>query len=498
MGISQGRFPLLAATIIVAFPMSGIALAQEVPSRAYPHWCEDLIGEHAAELGTDDLGTCGSDPRSVGEASTVEEDMASLDPREFLPEELAEFVVSCQSARERDQASRREGGSGDSWFAWCVANPPLRGLVERVSFIPRGARRASRIAAAGARVVPVCDGVRELQIDGARSPRAERRLLRSAFDVDGIRAAAASSHALDLASGGRMVDACSVPRRGVDARVTYYEYTIEHRRSASGHTYVATTDAGDLPAAYASAADCAPLPSPPSATGVRSETATTPPELMGRPSVDHITTREEFLSAMEWTRRLLVSCSDAAALMRTSCADQWRQTNALFEAALRDRPCDMVQWSHSYAESLPTSDADLPIWLLAQVTTVRGGVTEVTAMLEMRAGAAVDTCGAAPCECVRSGLFAMLQAMGSHVVDGAGGRSRVSDLFRSPGLSGHESDWLRIRGEVQRMLREPAGGACRNTRFPIVERLFERAAANCRSGVGGGGSMPEPPRCPSC
>ena len=470
-----------------------LALAQEASSaRTYPHWCEDLMG--SAER-------CFSDPRART-PSTIVADLASEDPYDFLPEELAEFVIGCQRARERDEASRASGGGGDAWFAWCHSHPHLGGRLGSIMFIPRSSRRAARIASVGARVVPDCDDD-QLQLDaGIRSRRALMRLLRQALSIDAIDEAREEARRIVL-PGTLIVDACAVPSSRTRGRTLVQFYSLmraEHRARGSTPAYIAEVEGGSLPEAYIGRSDCPDR----AVTGVVVETAVTPPELLGMP-VDHIESYADFEAAMNWRRRLDRECGPEGSMPAVDCVRLRSTSENLFLRHATGDPCGFVSHAVQYGGAAGGYLEGQSFRVLGMFSAMRAGEPPSTSA-ESAIVALIEGCRADHCSCSASGALEVLAfAAYPHHLTIGGDYVEVPGIYGlAPSLAALETEALSLERLIDRERR--TGGfsvtdsaECSHRRR-LVPSLFHRAGLECArtrgpaTGESGGSSASSTPR----
>lgn len=141
----------------VLFTLLGLAAAHAF-SGSSSNWCEDLVGE------------CRGSPELVTA-------LASADPSEFLPGDLADYVAKCADARRKQDAA--------ALAALHVSNP-LRGVVSQMILISRAEIAKAMLPASGGRFVVGCPTgrgyvQRSIQVRADLPEKQQRALLKNIF-----------------------------------------------------------------------------------------------------------------------------------------------------------------------------------------------------------------------------------------------------------------------------------------------------------------------------
>jgi hypothetical protein len=126
------------------------------PAPPFDHLCEDL-----------GIGCQGA----FREDSALLRLLATRDPREFLPDGLADRVLGCEAARRAGDAAAVEN---------CRTHRPLSGILRTLVLVPRERVREADLPSSGARFVSDCSG-RHLQVRADLAPAAELALLKRSF-----------------------------------------------------------------------------------------------------------------------------------------------------------------------------------------------------------------------------------------------------------------------------------------------------------------------------
>ena len=193
MGLIGGKLRTFAwvAALLASSPAAVFAQSQALPAKydrlgdssPLPHWCEDLgMAECRATPGAPAAGRERVD-RFLSR-------FMDIDPRRFLPSELAVAARRCQSARlaaeDSSLAESLRTRSREFLASDCGSHGPLSGENATLDLIPEELVEGASLPRSGARVVVDCVG-RHLQIRGDLSlddtAALLRRTLRESYKI---------------------------------------------------------------------------------------------------------------------------------------------------------------------------------------------------------------------------------------------------------------------------------------------------------------------------